>query len=117
MPPAPDAAADAAVTAILRRLQRAGIEREVQADLIATLTAAVATMADRMATSTLKAALNSADFARHLDACSRQRRAMHRLMDALNRARGGDEVLWGLAYMRMVERDDKRTAARRAAQR
>lgn len=83
---------------------------------IETLTAAVATMADRMATSTLQAALNSADFARHLDACSRRRRAMHRLMDALNRAQGSDEVLWGLSYMQMVERDDKRTQARRAVQ-
>lgn len=83
---------------------------------IETLTAAIATMADRMATSTLQAALNSADFARHLDACSRRRRAMHRLMDALNRAQGGQQVLWGLSYMQMVERDDKRTQARRAVQ-
>jgi hypothetical protein len=84
---------------------------------IETLTAAIATMADRMATSAQRAGLDHDNYARRLDACSRQRRAMGRLLDALNRAQHGDQVTWGFAYWQMTVRDNERAIAKRVVRR
>lgn len=82
-----------------------------------TLMAAIARMAERMASSAQAAgstSSNGGDWRRHLDNCSRQRRAMHRLMDALARGHGEDHSDWRWTHTFAVIDDHKRAIAKGA---
>lgn len=83
-----------------------------------TLMAAIARMAERMASSSQAAGAASCtggDWRRHLDTCSRQRTAMHRLMDALARAHGEDRSDWRWTHTFATIADHKRDLATKEA--
>lgn len=80
-----------------------------------TLMSAIARMAERMASSAQAAGAAShagGDWRKHLDTCSRQRKAMHRLMDALARAHGEDHSAWHWTFTFATIDDHKRAIAK-----
>jgi hypothetical protein len=84
---------------------------------IDTLMAAIACMADRMATSVHASGLavsSGEDWQQHHRHYVRRMRAMHRLMDALVRATGKEHSVWRLNHTLMTIAGHQRAATKGA---